>query len=147
MTKTFTVDARAILTLGRDSIKDHTTALVELVKNSYDADATKVEVEVFVGAKAPFIRVADNGGGMTETEIDNNWLRIGFSGKTTEKVSTLNRRKTGEKGIGRISADRLGAILELYTKAKGKVYALQVNGDKFDVKVIDLSNITIDETP
>ena len=38
--KVFTVDARAILTLGRDSIKDHTTALAELVKNSYDADAT-----------------------------------------------------------------------------------------------------------
>src|SRR5215218_5119617 len=127
MTKAFSVDARAILTLGRDSIKDHTTALVELVKNSYDADATRVEVEVFVKATPPFIRIADNGCGMTEADIDNNWLRIGFSEKRTEKVSTRNRRRTGEKGIGRISADRLGAILELYTRAQGTTYALRVD--------------------
>lgn len=145
MTKSFSVDARAILTLGRDSIKDHTTALVELVKNSYDADATKVEVEVSVKSKSPFIRIADNGCGMTESDIDNNWLRIGFSEKTTERVSALNRRRTGEKGIGRISADRLGAILELYTKAKGKVYALRVDWNKFDVKGKDLATILIDE--
>jgi len=42
----FTVDARAMLTWGRDSIKDHTTAVLELVKNSYDAGATIVEVTI-----------------------------------------------------------------------------------------------------
>jgi len=147
MTKTFSVDARAILTLGRDSIKDHTTALVELVKNSYDADATKVEVDIMVGTKSPFIRIADNGCGMTGPEIDNNWLRIGFSKKTTDKISSLYRRRTGEKGIGRISADRLGATLELRTKAEGLIQALKVNWDKFDVKGKELSSILIDEIP
>lgn len=42
--KIFSIDARLILQLGRDSIKDHSAALIELVKNSYDADATKVEI-------------------------------------------------------------------------------------------------------
>src|ERR687890_2363834 len=121
MAKAFTVDARAILTLGRESIKDHTTALVELVKNSYDADADKVEVEIYVGVPQPYIRVADNGGGMTERQVENNWLRIGYSEKKTQRVSKLKRRKTGEKGIGRLSADRLGSLLELRTKAAGKV--------------------------
>lgn len=45
--KNFTVDARTIIHLGRESIKDHTTALIELVKNSYDADASVVEVEIY----------------------------------------------------------------------------------------------------
>src|ERR1043165_3804852 len=121
MTKAFSVDARAILTLGRDSIKDHTTALVELVKNSYDADATRVEVDIFSDVEEPYIRIADNGSGMIEKEVENNWLRIGYSEKKVKKISKRHRRKTGEKGIGRISADRLGATLELRTKAKGKV--------------------------
>src|SRR5215210_5283070 len=122
MSKTFTVDARSILMLGRDSIKDHTTALVELVKNSYDADATKVEVGIYGNVSQPYIRVADNGCGMTERQVENNWLKIGFSEKKTERVSKLKRRKTGEKGIGRLSADRLGSLLELRTRAAGKVY-------------------------
>ena len=47
MSKKFIIDAKLILQLGRDSIKDHSTALVELVKNSFDADASKVEVDIF----------------------------------------------------------------------------------------------------
>lgn len=141
--KVFTVDARAILTLGRDSIKDHTTALAELVKNSYDADATMVEVEIHTKSKPAFIRVADNGSGMTEDDVDKRWLRIGYSEKVTDKVSTRKRRKTGEKGIGRISADRLGSVLELRTKASDRPFALRVNWDDFNVKGKDISTIPI----
>ena len=108
MAKKFKIDARLILQLGRDSIKDHSTALVELVKNSFDADASKVEVEIYCKGANKGIRVADNGFGMTETEIDDNWLRIGFSEKKNSKTSK-GRRKTGEKGIGRIASDRLGS--------------------------------------
>lgn len=61
MAKKFKIDARLILQLGRDSIKDHTTALVELVKNSFDADASRVEVEIYSKGKKKHIRVADNG--------------------------------------------------------------------------------------
>jgi signal transduction histidine kinase len=148
MTKNFSIDARAILTLGRDSIKDHTTAIVELVKNSYDADADIVEVEIISKSKEPHIRIADNGYGMSEDEVDNNWLRIGYSAKRTDKVSKKNRRRTGEKGIGRISADRLGAILELRTKAvSGNTYGLRVDWTKFDVKGKDLVTIPIEEIP
>ena len=83
--KYFTVDARAVLALGRESIKDHTTAVLELVKNSYDAGATVVDIAI-VGtpksAKERYIRIADNGHGMTETDVDSKWLRIGFSAKS-----------------------------------------------------------------
>jgi len=143
--KHFSIDARAILTLGRDSIKDHTTALLELVKNSYDADAARVEIEIFSCSPEKSIRIADNGCGMIENEVDNYWLRIGYSEKRTNKFSRLKRRKTGEKGIGRISADRLGAILELKTKAKGrKIFGLRVNWDDFNVEGKDLTTIPLD---
>lgn len=143
--KVFTVDARTILTLGRDSIKDHTTALLELVKNSYDADATIVEVEIMVKSNPAYIRIVDNGCGMSEKDIDNYWLRIGYSEKSVERVSSRSRRKTGEKGIGRISADRLGETLELNTQAKGKdSIGLKVNWEKFNVAQQDISQITID---
>lgn len=144
MTKTFSIDARTILTLGRDSIKDHTTALVELVKNSYDADATEVEVGIFSNAEESYIRVADNGCGMTEQEIDTRWLRIGYSEKVEERISSRNRRRTGEKGIGRISADRLGAVLELRTQVGVEVFGLSVDWRHFDVQGKDLDEVPVE---
>jgi signal transduction histidine kinase len=118
--KFFKVDANAVLTLGRNSIKDHTTAVVELIKNAYDADADAVEL-VIVGKRGSSnsIRVADNGHGMSGKDIEDYWLRIGYSEKVRNKMSPqYGRRKTGEKGIGRLSADRLGAVLELKTKRR-----------------------------
>ena len=142
-TKFFKVDARAILTLGRDSIKDHTTAVVELVKNSYDADAKIIEIDlVSEKGNANFVRIADNGDGMSDVEVENNWLRIGFSGKRQATTSALKRRKTGEKGIGRLSADRLGSLLELRTKAKGKLaVGLKIDWTLFDTTGKEIGQI------
>jgi signal transduction histidine kinase len=142
--KTFSVDARAILQFGRESIRDHTTAILELVKNSYDADATVVEVEIYQNSPEPFIRVADNGVGMTEKDIDTKWLRIGFSEKLTDTVSRKRRRQTGEKGVGRISADRLGAELTLRSRAKNSdSVQLTVDWEQFDVNDRELAAIPL----
>lgn len=140
----FYIDAKTLIHLGRDSIKDHSTALLELVKNSYDADATKVDIEIFSDTK-DLIRVSDNGFGMTSDELKNSWLRIGYSGKRVSTKSKLGRRKTGEKGIGRISTDRLGSSLELRTKSKNdKLVGLKVNWDDFDVEGKSLSDIRVE---
>lgn len=145
MSKTFTVDARTILHLGRDSIKDHTTALLELVKNSYDADSTCVAVDILCQAKPPYIRIADNGCGMTEKDITNHWLRIGFSEKRQNRVSERGRRKTGEKGIGRISADRLGSLLTLHTQTEQDgIIGLSINWNDFESNK-NLSDVPISE--
>ena len=95
--KSLSVDVGVIASLGRDSIKDHTTAILELIKNSYDAGASLVDVEIMSHLDEPYIRIADNGCGMTEEVIDNNWLRIGYSGKREDRF-IKRRRKTGEKG-------------------------------------------------
>ncbi|MCX2485069.1 ATP-binding protein [Pedobacter sp. MR2016-24] len=134
MSRKFFIDARLILQLGRDSIKDHTTALVELIKNSFDADASKVEVEIYAKSEKKYIRIADNGFGMTAKEIEDNWLRIGFSEKKKSKISKNGRRKTGEKGIGRIASDRLGSSLRMLSKSSNdSLQGLEVNWDNFDV--------------
>ncbi|MFA5934557.1 MAG: ATP-binding protein [Candidatus Paceibacterota bacterium] len=138
--KSFTIDARTVINLGRDSIKNPTTALLELVKNSYDADATVVEVEI----NKDNIRVADNGIGMTGPQLEENWLRIGFSDKKLIKLTKKSRRKTGEKGIGRLSADRLGEKLSLITKTSEITpLKLSVNWEQFNVDGKDLSDIQV----
>lgn len=144
--RSFKVDARALLSLGRESIKDNTTALVELVKNSYDADADNVDVELLGDRRTGLIRVADDGVGMSSRDINAKWLRIGFSEKRRKKVSAKGRRETGEKGIGRLSADRLGAMLELRSqKATGKPVAIAVNWDQFDVDGAEIGSVEIQE--
>jgi signal transduction histidine kinase len=143
----FFIDAKTLIHLGRESIKDHTTALIELVKNSYDADATNVDVEILCSNNSDIIRIADNGFGMTRDQILNSWLRIGFSDKRQSKMSGLGRRKTGEKGIGRISADRLGAKLELISKTESDgIVGLKVNWDDFDIEGKDVSDIDVELT-
>ncbi|MBB1644946.1 hypothetical protein A9970_13385 [Sphingobacterium sp. UME9] len=140
----FYIDAKTLIHLGRESIKDHTTALVELVKNSYDADSNNVDIEIFNDSNG-LIRVSDNGFGMTKEQLLNNWLRIGFSNKRQSKVSGLGRRKTGEKGIGRISADRLGSKLELISKTVSDgIVGLRINWDDFDIEGKDLSEIDVE---
>ncbi len=143
----FFIDAKTLIHLGRESIKDHTTALIELVKNSYDADANNVEVEILCTGNSDIIRIADNGFGMTKDQLLNSWLRIGFSAKRESKMSDLGRRKTGEKGIGRISADRLGAKLELISKTDiDGIVGLKVNWDDFDIEGKDVSEIDVELT-
>ena len=147
----FKVDARVLLSLGRESIKDHTTALVELVKNAYDADAQRVDIEI-AGSEGSqdeqFIRVADNGHGMAEEDIATKWLRIGYSDKRINRVSKKGRRETGEKGIGRLSADRLGARLKLLSKKESKPpIGILVDWDQFDRDGADLASIEVRTIP
>ena len=143
----FSIDAKTLIHLGRDSIKDHTTALIELVKNSYDADANNVQVEVLCRNNNDLIRVADNGFGMTRKQLIDSWLRIGFSNKRESKLSELGRRKTGEKGIGRISTDRLGGELELTTKTTSDgIVGLRLNWDEFDVEGKEVFDIKVELT-
>jgi signal transduction histidine kinase len=148
MIKHFSVDARAMLTWGRESIKDHTTAVLELVKNSYDAGATIVEVQIWTGLFAEggrHIRIVDDGDGMSAADLEN-WLRLGYSAKRESKFTARGRRRTGEKGVGRISADRLGAILELRSQAESQhPVGLRVNWNEFESPGRDLGRIDVHE--
>ena len=112
--------ARLIQTIGSDLIGDSYAALVELVKNSYDADATKVDI-VFKYLKidnqdALMISIKDDGHGMNLNTIQNKWLVPATNDKLIRKVSKNGKRKLqGRKGIGRFAASILGQEMTLST--------------------------------
>lgn len=141
----FKVDARVLLSLGRESIKDQTTALMELVKNAYDADAENVQIEIPEEADAEqILRIKDDGLGMSSNDINDKWLRIGYSHKRVNRLtSEKGRRATGEKGVGRLSADRLGAALELRSMTNGQSVAVAVDWDDFDIDGAELGTVSV----
>lgn len=134
--KHFQIAARAILTWGRESIKDRITAVIELVKNSYDAVSKIAEIRLRALPEDPDsreLRISDAGEGMSEADVDTKWLRIGYPAKLDEPMTRQGRRKTGEKGVGRISADRLGEVLELRSQRVGHpAYRLVIDWTAFE---------------
>ncbi|MEM4067858.1 MAG: sensor histidine kinase [Candidatus Micrarchaeaceae archaeon] len=117
MTKvTFKADLNLLLELGEELISKDEIAVSELVKNSYDADARIVEVAIDDDS----ITISDNGNGMTMDVVQNSWLVIGTSFKRRNTISPGGRRVLGEKGIGRLSAFRLGSSLEVRTHSEGE---------------------------
>tara|TARA_R110002167_G_scaffold366411_1_gene596173 strand:- start:19632 stop:21857 length:2226 start_codon:yes stop_codon:yes gene_type:complete len=115
--------ARIIHTIGSDLIGDSYAALVELVKNSYDADATSVDI-VFKYTKienenALFISIKDNGHGMDFDTVINKWFVPATNDKLVRKVSKSGTRVLqGRKGIGRFAASILGQEMTLSTVAE-----------------------------
>lgn len=106
--------------VGKDLITSDNVAIFELVKNSYDAYASKVDI-TFEEDK---IIIADNGKGMSFDEIKNKWLFLGFSEKKDSSDvddkqhsyrDNIKRYYAGAKGIGRFSCDRLGRFMTLTT--------------------------------
>lgn len=126
----FTVDAALLRELGERLVGQPHIALAELIKNSYDADATKVVIK-FSGNN---IEVLDNGHGMDFEEFRRFWMRIGSPHKQEQKVSrNFQRPVTGSKGVGRLAVQFLGNTLEMRTvsqKNEGSELEAYVNWDE-----------------
>lgn len=140
----FSVDAGIINRLGKELVGKRETAVAELVKNSYDADATIVNL-YFINTleTCGILKVDDNGIGMTSEDLVNGFMRLSSSGKIHNPVSTkYSREKAGRKGIGRFSAQRLGTYLTIVTQTEEDDFAIkiEINWDDF-VSDIDLSMI------
>lgn len=110
----YKISSRATILLGRESVSRVDGAIIELVKNTYDADADFCYLCFDIENDRIFI--LDNGIGMTKNIIENCWMLIGTDNKQNEYLSSKNRIKSGEKGIGRFALDRLGNKCEMYTK-------------------------------
>lgn len=139
--------ARLIGLIGDELISDEPVALVELVKNAYDADATCVEVR-FEGSdpdRPERIVVVDNGTGMDLNTVLTAWFEPGTVIKRKQKRSAGGRLYQGAKGIGRFAAARLAESLMLESKTEGAdegVFVLLDWGRFDDEKYLD--EITID---
>ena len=125
-------DVSTFRLIGRELITDRITALFELVKNCYDANAQNVVVQFFnVGTKNPKskIIIQDDGSGMTLADIQDKWMVVGTASKRKEKYSPTpyKRRYVGEKGIGRFAVDKLGTKVLIKTKKKDDQKELNIH--------------------
>ena len=112
----YKISSRATILLGRESVSKVESALIELIKNTYDADATMCYI--LFDVENDSILLIDDGSGMTKKIIEDNWMMIGTDNKKKEYISKKKRIKSGEKGIGRFALDRLGGVCELFTKSQ-----------------------------
>ena len=129
----FEIHASVVFQLGESLITDSVQALVELVKNCYDADANfcklNISTEAISDPASPFLRavgsitIEDDGSGMTLDVIRRGWLTISNSAKRDFKDKTLRTAKgrtpLGDKGLGRLGTQRLGYNLEMFTRSEG----------------------------
>jgi len=131
--------------IGQDLITDDYIAVFELVKNSYDAYANRVDIYFEnIYTNNGKIIIKDNGKGMDASDLREKWLFVAYSAKKegTEDDSFdyrdniyKKRAFAGAKGIGRFSCDRLGMLLYLETKkkeAKAKTESLVLDWGKFE---------------
>lgn len=127
----FTVDAGLIQRLGYELVGKAETAVSELIKNSYDADATIVDVDfVDTSLVGGSLIISDNGMGMTEQQLINGFMRISSTDKLHNPTSIrFNRTKAGKKGIGRFAAQRLGEKLIIITQTKDAANAIRIEID------------------
>lgn len=120
--------ARLISLIGDELISDEPVAVVELVKNAYDADASLVIVR-FEGndPRDPDILVIeDNGIGMSLDTVMEGWLEAGSALKKSNQISPGGRPYQGAKGIGRFAAARLAESLLMETRQDGEREGLSV---------------------
>jgi hypothetical protein len=111
----FTIESRLIRELGERLVRQPEVALLELVKNAYDADARSCEIRL-LGNHA--IEIVDDGTGMTLDDFAGGWMRIGTSSKGKRALTQrYGRPITGEKGIGRFAVRYLGQSLDLVSTA------------------------------
>ena len=117
----FTVDAELLRELGERLVGQPHIALAELIKNSYDADATQVTIRFLPDKDYPdrdYIEVSDNGHGMTFEDFRDSWMRIGTTHKRASRSKNLRRQMTGSKGVGRLAVQFLANKMTIKTVPK-----------------------------
>lgn len=141
-----------VFQLGENLITDYVQALLELVKNSYDADATFCRVSIDTKTKTPYgdgqIVVQDDGTGMDSEAIARGWLTISASPKRRFKeqgrTTNLGRTPLGDKGLGRLGTQRLGNNLDILTSTGDRIQRrVNINWRDFE-KAEVLEHVAVD---
>ena len=132
----FDSDGKLFKHIGRNQIDSETIALIEIVKNGYDADAT--EVLIFfdnVNRHNGEIIVTDNGHGMTHNQFEEFWMCPGTAHKEKEHTSPIyGRTMLGRKGMGRFGTDKIGSkvVVKSKTKVEQFAFAATIDADEFE---------------
>ncbi len=118
----FRIHPRVFAALGADLVTNDVVAVIELVKNSYDAFAANCWIRFGRGEDGGlYLEIEDDGQGMTRDIIENVWAVVATPNKLDNPKAQFGRKQrrvVGEKGLGRLSVARLGASLEMVTQSK-----------------------------
>ena len=141
---------RHILTIGRDLIQDRYAAVVELVKNAYDADSPDVNIEFRATPDHNGYRIviSDHGHGMSRDTVINEWMVPSTRSKLERRISPSGRTMQGSKGVGRYAATILGTDLLLETiSPEGEKTTVYVEWTNFEAaRYLDEVEILIETT-
>src|SRR5580704_1828146 len=138
----FQAEGRLLQELGKRLVASPEVALVELIKNAYDADSAVCEVRLADNGKT--LRIVDEGHGMTKDDFVGKWMNIATASKVNERASRIYKRQlTGAKGIGRFAVRYLGEHLTLVTTAndpsRGAITRLTATFDWPEIdKLVDI---------
>jgi signal transduction histidine kinase len=147
----FKMHPRVFESLGIDLVTSDTVAIMELVKNSYDAGAVNVRISFENGTNGEeVIKIEDDGIGMTRDIIENVWAVVATPYKTKAQYigdAKTRRRVSGEKGLGRLSLARLGESVTIITKAlEDGCFEIDLNWQELiESRDIDAYGITLTE--
>jgi len=141
----FKVSGEIIKRFGEESISNKNVAILELIKNSYDAEAKKVEI-LFKHEEIPehaTIIIEDDGAGMNSEDIENKWMNIASPHKKEIVIKKSQRIPVGEKGLGRLSSESLGRKVFLTTKPRGesKGYCISFNWERYRKRGVYVNEI------
>ncbi|WP_439515611.1 sensor histidine kinase [Oceanibaculum nanhaiense] len=136
--ETFRISSHLKDIIGRDLVTNEFVAIFELVKNSFDAGATRVDIEFDPDDSR--IVIVDDGHGMTRADIHEKWLFVAYSEKALAEPDSYRDKIrpagqfAGSKGIGRFACDTLGEQLELYSLVKGgsSISKLEIDWTRFE---------------
>ena len=160
MDNQFDINPHVIRQLGEELVPDEMTALMELIKNAYDADASYVKIDISTEGvyteeqltyptHKGYIVVEDSGIGMDDKAIEKSWLTISYSNKRAgadgvKKKTKKDRTPLGDKGLGRLSTQRLADNCEIFTTPEGgsNRYHVAFDWREFD-KVQRLSQVPV----
>jgi signal transduction histidine kinase len=151
--------ARIIKTIGEELISNDNVAIVELVKNSYDAESPIVEItfngavkerqegkriKKYIDKTNASIVIYDEGKGMDFSIIESAWMEPATNFKKKETNQNTKRKFTGEKGVGRFASAKLASHLELVTRQKdNNEIVVRFNWDDFSSEDNYLANIQV----
>ena len=128
------IDFNVLNHLGINLYSNIPAVLSEAVANAYDADATKVNIDI----KSDCVIIEDDGSGMTETDINDKYLLVGYQKRSKENplgvTQIYKRRYMGRKGIGKLSLMSIANVIEVYTSKDGEKSA-------FRIKVADIARL------
>lgn len=136
--------------LGEELIPNPDQGIIELVRNSYDADASTCTVD-FSQASNSIITITDTGDGMDLDAIQNGWFVLGHSAKADDanKRTRKGRLPVGDKGLGRLAALRMGQVAVLETRPRsqpGVLYRVRFDWSEYaDQKLVEDVDFTIEK--